>query len=76
MVVVIKWLLALLGFLCITYVIFLFVNTEIQKRKYEKSRFPCTYISGKCTIKPTYKNCLKFGHIPENVCEQRLNKRK
>ena len=38
--------------------------------------FPCTYISGQCTIKPTYKNCLKFGHIPENVCEQRLNKRK
>jgi hypothetical protein len=38
--------------------------------------FPCTYISGMCTIKPTYKNCLKFGHIPENVCEQRLNKRK
>ena len=38
--------------------------------------FPCTYISGQCTIKPTYKNCLKFGHIPVNVCEQRLNKRK
>ena len=72
---VIKWLLALLGFLCIAYAIFLFVNTEIQRRKYEKSRFPCTYISGICTVKPTYKNCQHMGGVPENVCERRLNRK-
>ena len=36
--------------------------------------FPCTYIPGKCTIKPTYENCKHMGGIPLHVCEHRLNK--
>ncbi len=39
--------------------------------------FPCTYISGECTIKPTYKNCEKLNLIiPEDECERILNGRK
>ena len=36
--------------------------------------FPCTYISGTCTVKPTYKNCLKFGSTTDDDCERKLNK--
>ena len=35
--------------------------------------FPCTYISGSCTKKPTYENCEQFGNVPIGVCETRLN---
>ena len=41
--------------------------------KYQQRTFPCTYISGTCTVKPTYENCLQFGNIPIGVCETRLN---
>ena len=71
----IKWIFGLFVAAVAAYMLFIVLNTMIQNKKKPRS-FPCTYISGKCTIKPTYKNCLKFGHIPENVCEQRLNKRK
>ena len=42
----------------------------IQK---QQETFACTYISGTCTVKPTYKNCFEFGHVPLDVCERRLN---
>ena len=39
--------------------------------------FPCTYISGTCTVKPTYENCEKLNLIiPEDECERILNGRK
>jgi len=42
--------------------------------QHKKTRtFPCTYISGSCTKKPTYNNCLQFGDVPIGVCESRLN---
>ena len=43
-------------------------NTQRQPRT-----FPCTYIKGSCTVKPTYKNCKQFGQVPISVCETRLN---
>ena len=36
--------------------------------------FPCTYISGQCTVKPTYTNCEIFGSTTVDDCERRLNK--
>ena len=74
MVNLLQWLLAFLGILCISYAIFLFVNTELQKREYEKRSFPCTYISGICTVKPTWKNCKHLGSIPIYMCERKLNR--
>ncbi len=43
-------------------------EAQIQQRA-----FPCTYISGSCTKKPTYKNCKRFGSVPISVCEMKLN---
>ena len=56
------------------YILFLIVNQLIQDKKYDRSHFNCTYIEGKCTKKPTYKNCKQFGSVPEHVCEFRLNR--
>ena len=56
----------------IFYGIILSIN-EIKIRKAKPKTFPCTYISGKCTVKPTWKNCQNMGSIPVNECERRLN---
>ena len=69
----IKWIFGLCVAAVAAYMLFIVLNTMIQNKKKLRS-FPCTYISGKCTIKPTYKNCKHLGSIPIHVCEQRLNK--
>ena len=71
----IKWLFGLFVAAVAAYMLFISLNTMIQNKKKPKT-FPCTYISGKCTIKPTYKNCQHMGGIPVHLCERRLNKRK
>ena len=47
------------------------VYFEIQKQQHKT--FPCTYISGTCTMKPTYTNCEIFGSTTVDDCERRLN---
>ena len=43
----------------------------------QQQTFACTYISGTCTVKPTYENCEKLNLIiPEDECERILNGRK
>ena len=39
----------------------------------QQETFPCTYISGTCTVKPTYTNCEVFGSTTVDDCERRLN---
>ena len=45
----------------------------ISQKQQQQQVFPCTYISGSCTIKPTYDNCKIFGSIPDSECERKLN---
>ena len=70
----IKWVGGLILLVTLFYVLFLIVNQQIQDRKYRKTHFKCTYIEGKCTKKPTYKNCEQFGSVPDHVCEFKLNR--
>ena len=42
-------------------------------QKQQQQTFPCTYISGSCTVKPTYDNCKVFGSTTDDDCERRLN---
>ena len=69
----IKWIFGLFIAAVAAYMLFIVLNTMIQNKKKPRS-FPCTYISGKCTIKPTYENCKHMGGIPIHICERRLNK--
>ena len=39
----------------------------------KKSTFKCQYISGKCKVKVTEKNC--SGGLPVSYCEGKLNGR-
>ena len=71
---IIKWIGGLIVFVVSFYFLFLIVNQQIQDRKLRKSQFSCTYIEGKCTKKPTYKNCKQFGSIPDHICEFKLNR--
>ena len=71
---IIKWVGGLILLVTLFYVLFLIVNQQIQDRKYRKTHFKCTYIEGKCTKKPTYKNCEQFGSVPDHVCEFKLNR--
>ena len=70
----IKWVGGLILLIALFYTLFLIVNQQIQDRKYRKTHFKCTYIEGKCTKKPTYKNCEQFGSVPDHVCEFKLNR--
>ena len=70
----IKWVGGLILLFAAFYFLFLIVNQQIQDRKLKKSQFPCTYIEGKCTKKPTYKNCKQFGSVPDHICEFKLNR--
>ena len=66
---IIMWIILLTLCIWIEYTLIkLWFITQTQKRT-----FPCTYISGSCTVKPTYENCLEFGNVPIGVCETRLN---
>ncbi len=71
---VIKWVFGIIVLILFFYGIIIAIN-EIKIRKARPKTFPCTYISGKCTVKPTWKNCQNMGGVPENVCERRLNKK-
>ena len=71
---IIKWIGGLIVFVVSFYFLFLIVNQQIQDRKLRKSQFPCTYIEGKCTKKPTNKNCKQFGSVPDHICEFKLNR--
>ena len=67
--IIIMWVILFACVIWIEYTLIkLWFITQTQKRT-----FPCTYISGSCTVKPTYENCLKFGNVPIGVCETRLN---
>ena len=68
----IKWVFGLTVAIIAAYILFIVMNTLIQNKKKPKY-FPCTYISGKCTVKPTSKNC--SGGEPISYCEKRLNNR-
>jgi hypothetical protein len=68
----IKWIFGLAVASVAAYMLFIVLNTMIQNKKKPRS-FPCTYISGKCTVKPTSKNC--SGGEPISYCEMRLNNR-
>jgi len=74
MITFFKWILGLLVACVAAYMLFIVLNTMIQNKKKPKT-FPCTYISGTCTVKPTYKNCQPLGGIPLHLCEMRLNNR-
>ena len=70
-----KWIIGLIVAIIAAYMLFVVLNTMIQNKKKPK-QFPCTYISGKCTVKPTWKNCQRMGSIPVHICERRLNEKK
>ena len=70
---IIKWIFGLIVGIIFAYMLFIVLNTMIQEKKKPKI-FPCTYIQGKCTIKPTYENCKKVGSVPYDYCERKLNK--
>ena len=68
----VKWIVGIIIFILIIYIEVIVINSFIQKQKYEKTHFPCTYISGKtCTVKPTWKNC--SGGLPYDYCEKKIN---
>ena len=70
---IIKWIFGLTFAFVFAYMLFIMMNTMIQNKKKPKV-FPCTYIQGKCTVKPTYKNCQKVGTVPYDYCERKLNR--
>ena len=70
MIKIIMWFIL---FLCVVWIEIELIRMYVSKQQQQHKTFPCTYISGSCTIKPTYENCLKLGHIPDNECERRLN---
>tara|TARA_Y100001963_G_C6447301_1_gene294198 strand:+ start:199 stop:468 length:270 start_codon:yes stop_codon:yes gene_type:complete len=59
-------------FTCVILVEFKLIEMWYEAQKRQRT-FPCTYISGSCTKKPTYKNCKRFGSVPIGVCEMKLN---
>ena len=71
---ILKWLSGTCVFLIIAYIGLLVINGIIIERKYKRTHFPCTYIKGMCTVKPTWKNCKHLGSIPINMCERKLNR--
>ena len=71
---VIKWIFGIITLIIFFYGIILAIN-EIKLQKAKPKTFPCTYIKGKCTVKPTYKNCEKVGSVPYDYCEAVLNGR-
>ena len=69
-----KWVFGIFIFVLFFYGIIIAIN-EIKIRKKKSKEFPCTYISGRCTVKPTYKNCEKVGAVPYDYCEAAINGR-
>ena len=70
-------ILFVIAFAFAIYIEIILINSYLETKKYEETHFPCTYISGTCTVKPTYENCEKLNLIiPEDECERILNGRK
>ena len=61
-------------FACAIWLEIEFIKLFFVAQQQQKT-FPCTYITGTCTVKPTYENCLEFGNIPKSQCERLLNSR-
>ena len=59
-------------FACVVWMEYTLIALWFKAKKLQRT-FPCTYISGSCTVRPTYENCLQFGNVPIGVCETRLN---
>ena len=70
---IIKWTFGILVGVIFFYILFIIVNSKLQEEKNKKLLFPCEYISGKCKVKVTEKNC--SGGLPEAYCERKLNER-
>ncbi len=70
---IIKWAFGILVGIIFFYAIFIIVNSKIQEMNNKKSTFRCQYISGKCKVKVTEKNC--SGGLPVSYCEGKLNGR-
>ena len=71
--IIILWV---IGFTFAVYMEIVLIKSYLIEKKYEEIHFPCTHISGMCTVKPTYENCETIKlHLPDNVCERILNGR-
>ena len=66
-----KWFTGISIIILFFYIQYIIINAIIYKRNYDASHFPCTYIKGICTIKPTWKNC--SGGLPYDYCEKKIN---
>ena len=75
-ITLLKWIAGLTALGFIFFAASIIIIKEMEKRELKRSSFPCTYISGMCTKKPTYDNCKFFGSVPEHVCEDKLNRKK
>ena len=75
-ITLLKWIAGLTALGFIFFAASIIIIKEMEKREIRRSSFPCTYISGMCTKKPSYKNCKFFGSVPEHVCEDKLNRKK
>ena len=71
--VIFKWFIGINFFIIVLYILFLVINGIIIEREYKRTHFPCTYIKGMCTVKPTWKKC--GGGVPISYCEMKLNGR-
>jgi|TARA_Y100001949_G_scaffold108313_1_gene91515 hypothetical protein len=69
--IIILWVIA---FTFAVYIEIVLINSYYVAKRYDETHFPCTYIEGICTKKPTYENC-KHWQIPDDVCERRINGR-
>ena len=49
------------------------IKLYFEAERQQQKTFPCTYISGTCTVKPTYTNCKVFGSTTDDDCERKLN---
>ena len=59
------------------YLEIVLINSYYVTKEYDEAHFPCTHISGTCTVKPTYENCETLNlHLPDDECERILNGRK
>ena len=75
-ITLLKWIAGLTALGFIFFAASIIIIKEMEKREIRRSSFPCTYISGMCTKKPTWKNCRMYGQIPIHLCEKKLNQKK
>ena len=75
-ITLINWIAGLTALGFIFFAASIIIKKEMEKRELRRSSFPCTYISGMCTKKPTYENCKEVGSVPEHICEKKINQKK